>query len=307
MAVDWTQIKIIDGWTVNRTASGYTLTAQLYSSSRDYFPSRGDKLPITGLNAVERQFVAYRISDVQTTALSAAGPYLAQVTATGGIQPKHFNGDANSVLSQTDLRTGYMDYHMQPQWAGLKAGSEESLKPINILIGYSNEKSNPTPLYPIQNVEWYPGKWVSIFDKAGVWTNWSVKFAEALQGNSGHLPGSLFTRMVHPYLADTTLRFLSVTVTFHVKETSVGLENWGGFSGIVPVNSFPKWIAIPGGDNRWRLYDEEIERVIETDGTTVLFKVTRVLLGIPNEARDVANNRLEWDQKTIGQRDWDDL
>ena len=65
---------------------------------------------------------------------------------------------------------------------------------------------------------------------------------------------------MQPGLADTTLRFLSVTVTFHVKETSVGLKSGAAFSGIVPVNSFPKWIAIPGGDNRWRLYDEEIER-----------------------------------------------
>lgn len=283
MAVDWTQIKIIDGWTVNRTASGYTLTAQLWAAGRDYFPSRGDKLPITGLNAVQRQFVAYRITDVQTTALSAAGPYLAQVTATGGIQPKHF-GDANSVLSQTDLRTGYMDYHMQPGWSALRAGSGDKWTKRTIS-------------------GWSTGKWVSdLDDTQGSWVNW-----EEAVNNYRSIKGSPFTRFVQPGLADTTLRFLSVTVTFHVKETSVGLEKWGGFSGIVPVNSFPKWIAIPGGDNRWRLYDEEIERVMETDGSTVLFKVTRVLLGIPNQAKDAYGTRLQWDQSEIGQRDWDDL
>jgi hypothetical protein len=292
MAVNWNQIKIIDGWTVNRTASGYTLTAQLWAAGRDYFPSRGDKLPITGVNAVQSKFVAYRISDVQTTALSAAGPYLAQVTATGGIQPKHF-GDANSVLSQTDLRTGYMDYHMQPGWSALRAGSGDWKKTT---IGGVHVSGEFVPL-------WDPGKWVSTLDdKQGIWTLWVA----AVSGGK-HISGSPFTRFVQPGLADTTLRFLSVTVTFHVKESSVGLEKWGGFSGIVPVSSFPKWIAIPGGDNRWRLYDEEIERVMETDGTTVLFKVTRVLLGIPNQAKDAYGTRLQWDQNEIGQRNWDDL
>ncbi|MCK9254144.1 MAG: hypothetical protein M0P55_15460, partial [Clostridiales bacterium] len=271
-----------DGWAINRTAGGYTLTAQLHSSSRDYFPSRGDKLPITGVNAVPRQFVAYRISDVQTAALSAAGPYLAQVTASGGLAAKH-SGAAFDTLSQTDLRAGYMDYHLQPEWSALKAGSGEWRK--RTLDG------------------WHTGKWVSALDDIqGNWANWG---AAVLDQRS--IKGSPFTKFVQPGLADSTLRFLSVTVTHHAKETTDGLEKWGGFSGVVPVNSFPKWIAIPGGDNRWRLYDEEIERVIETDGSTVLFKVTRVLLGIPNQAKDAYGARLQWNQDEIGQRDWDDL
>lgn len=282
MAVDWTKIKIIDGWDVARNASGYTLTAQLWSTDRDYFPSRGDKLPITGVNAVARQFVAYRITDVQTTALSSAGPYLAQVTASGGLAAKH-SGAAFDTLSQTDLRAGYMDYHLQPEWSALKAGSGEWRK--RTLDG------------------WHTGKWVSALDDIqGIWANWG---AAVLDQRS--IKGSPFTKFVQPGLADSTLRFLSVTVTHHAKETTDGLEKWGGFSGVVPVNSFPKWIAIPGGDNRWRLYDEEIERVIETDGSTVLFKVTRVLLGIPNQAKDAYGARLQWNQDEIGQRDWDDL
>lgn len=283
MAVDWTKVKIIDGWAINRTAGGYTLTAQLHSATRDYFPGRGDKVPSTGVNAVPKQFVAYRISDVQTAALSAAGPYLAHVTASGGLAPKHFSGDANSILSQTDLRAGYMDYHLQPEWSALKAGSGEWRK--RTLDG------------------WHTGKWVSALDDIqGIWANWG---AAVLDQRS--IKGSPFTKFVQPGLADSTLRFLSVTVTHHAKETTDGLEKWGGFSGVVPVNSFPKWIAIPGGDNRWRLYDEEIERVIETDGSTVLFKVTRVLLGIPNQAKDAYGARLQWNQDEIGQRDWDDL
>jgi hypothetical protein len=284
MAVDWTKIKIIDGWTVGRNAGGYTLTAQLHAPSRDHFPSRGDKLPATGLNAVPRQFIAYRVSDVQVVPLSAAGPFLAQVTATGGIQPKHFNGDANSILSRTELRTGYMDYHLQPEWSAIRAGSGDKW-PKKTISG------------------WNTGKWVSALDdKQGEWTNW----LEAVN-NYRNIKGSPFTRFVQPGLADTTIRFLVVTVMFHVKEGSHGLEKWGGFSGIVPVNSFPKWIAIPGGDNRWRLHDEEIERVVETDGATPLFQIRRILLGIPNQAKDAYGNRLEWDQTEIGQRDWEDL
>ncbi len=280
---NWSKCTILDGWAINHTSAGYSLNAQFRAVNRADLPSRGDKVPITGVNAPPRQFTAYRVSDVVSTPLTSVGPYIASVTISGNLGPKNFSGEIGATLSQTDLSAAYMDFHIKPEWCGVRAGSGEWKR---------------TTIYG-----WNTGKWVSAVDsKKGTWKNW----LEAATYERS-LSGSPFRKIVQPALADETLKFLSVTVSFHTKESTDGLEKWGGFSGIVPVNSFPKWITIPGGDNRWRLYDEDVQRVMETDGKTQLFKVTRILLGIPPAAKDVYGKRLQWDQKVIGQRDWKDL
>lgn len=284
MAVDWNKISIIDGWEIVRDGRGYTLSAQFHAPSRDVLPDKGDKLPSSGKNAPPGRFVAYRVTEVQSVPLTGAGPYIAQVTAGGGLTPGHFGGAPDSVLSQTELQAGYMDYHIHPGYAALRAGEDDTHKGM-VFDG------------------WHSGKWLSALDaRPGDWVNWAKAIA-----NENGVKGSPFRRLAHPSLADRTMRFLVVTATFHRKEDKHGLEKWGGFSGIVPVRSFPDWVAIPGGDNRWRLYDEEIDRVMETDGKTVLFRVRRTLLGIPPAAKDVYGNRMQWEQQSIGQRDWGDL
>jgi len=280
----WDGWLIIDGWHVGHGADGVTLTAQLFSKSRDNAPGRGSPVPVAGPNMVPTAYRAYKVSEVDFAPVSSAGPFVIQVKARAGLGSSGAGNTGGTLLKTNSMVTGYADFHIKPAWCGLKAAPEGAK--AQSLKGY----------------DWHTGKWASaaVGDGPGQWANW----LKAATGGWG-VKGSPFTKMVNPRLADDTLRFLQVTVTFYAKETADGLENWGGFSGIVPVNSMPKWIAIPGGDNRWRLWDEEYHRDTEVDGSTGLFKITRVLLGIPPAAKDCSGARLQWDQNEIGQRDWD--
>ncbi len=277
----WDGWTILDGWRVAHGPDGYTLTAQLFSKSRDNAPGRGSPVPVVGINAVPAAFRAYKVSEVDFAPVSSAGPFVIQVKARAGLGSSGAGNTGDSLLKTNSMVAGYADFHIRPAWCGLKPAPEGTIAQT---IG-----------------GWNTGKWASaaIGDGKDTWTAWAAAFSA---GSGIH--GSPFTKMVNPRLADNTLRFLQVTVTFYAKETTDGLENWGGFSGVVPINSMPSWITIPKGNNRWRLFDEEISRETETDGSTKLFKITRVLLGIPNAAKDCSGTRLEWDQSEIGQKDW---
>lgn len=277
----WDGWTIIDGWNVSHSPDGYTLTAQFYAKVNANVPFRGATMPTIGINAVPGAFRAYKVAEVTIAPVSAAGPFVAQVTAKAGLGSSGAGNTGTSLLKTNSLEAGYADYHIRPAWCGLKPAPEGTVAKT---IG-----------------EWNTGKWSSaaVGDGKDVWTAWS---AAVLAGTT--IDGSPFTKIVNPRLADKTMRFLQVTVSFYAKETTSGLENWGGFSGVVPVSSMPTWITIPGGDNRWRLFDENITRDTETDGSTRLFKINRVLLGIPNQARDSSGTRLQWNQSEIGQKDW---
>ena len=283
MAV-WDGWTIIDGWRVTHTRDGYTLSAQFFSKSRDNVPTRAAAVPRNGINAVPAEFSSYKVSDVEIAPVSSAGPFVIQVTAKAGLGSSGLGNTGDTLLKSNSLTASYTDFHIRPSWCGLKPA--------------------PADARPTTVNDWNTGKWASAIagDGKGSWTQWRAAFT-----NGVGVQGSPFTRMVKPSLADDTLRFLQVTVSFYAKETTAGLANWGDFSGVVPIRSMPAWITIPGGDNRWRLFEEEISRETETDGRTQLFKITRVLLGIPNIAQDCAKRRLQWDQTKIGQRDWDKL
>lgn len=277
----WDGWTILDGWRVAHGPDGYTLTAQFFAKTRSNAPIRSSAVPRLGINAVPTGFTSYKVSDVEIAPVSSVGPYVIQVTAKAGLGSSGVGNTGDSLLKTNSLVAGYADFHIRPAWCGLKPAPEgTAAKTVN---------------------GWNTGKWASaaIGDGKDTWTAWAAAFSA---GSGIH--GSPFTKMVNPRLTDDTLRFLQVTVTFYAKETTDGLENWGGFSGVVPINSMPSWITIPGGDNRWRLFDEEISRDTETDGSTKLFKITRVLLGIPNAAKDCSGARLQWDQSEIGQKDW---
>ena len=277
----WDGWTILDGWRVAHGPDGYTLTAQFFAKTRANAPIRSSVVPKSGANAVPTGFASYKVSDVEIAPVSSVGPFVIQVTAKAGLGSSGVGNPGDSLLKTNSMVAGYADFHIRPAWCGLKPAPEgTAAKTVN---------------------GWNTGKWASaaIGDGKDTWTAWAAAFSA---GSGIH--GSPFTKMVNPRLADETLRFLQVTVTFYAKETTGGLENWGGFSGVVPINSMPRWITIPGGDNRWRLFDEEISRETETDGSTKLFKITRVLLGIPNAAKDCGGTRLEWDQSEIGQKDW---
>lgn len=275
----WDGWTILDGWRVAHGPDGYTLTAQFFAKTRDNAPIRSSAVPRLGINAVPAGFNAYKVSDVEIAPVSSVGPYVIQVTAKAGLGSSGVGNTGDSLLKTNSLVAGYADFHIRPAWCGLKPAPEGTIAQT---IG-----------------GWNTGKWASaaIGDGKDTWTAWAA-------ATSGGVHGSPFTKMVNPRLADDTLRFLQVTVTFYAKESTGGLANWGGFSGVVPISSMPSWITIPGGDNRWRLFDEEISRETETDGSTKLFKITRVLLGIPNIAKDYSSTRLQWDQSVIGQKEW---
>ena len=124
---------------------------------------------------------------------------------------------------------------------------------------------------------------------------------------TAYLEGTPFSKPVNSRLSEIDLRFLTVTVDYYERWNSRTVENWGGFAGIVPVNSMPGWLVIPQGDNRWRLVDESLEECMDTDGRRKLVKRHRALLGIPPAAVDWQGDRLEWNQAVFGQKDWGDL
>lgn len=282
--VDWNEVHMIDGWTVSKTSSGTELTCQLWATTREVFPTRGTPLPATGSCMPPITYISYRIKDISTVKLSGAGPYLAQVTATGRWGADNKDDGEGVLLAQKNRRMAYTDFHILPEWCGLRPGPATT-KPTKIDL-------------------WSTGKWASAIEgeETGKWVKWEAGY----KGHDG-IYGSPFRRMLNPTLADTTQRFLTVICSFYIKETTSGLENWAAFGGIVPINSMPKWIQIPGGDNRWRVYDEELEDAVEEDGRTKLFKVTRTLLGVPNIVKDSTDSRAEWEQAVIGQKDWADI
>lgn len=280
----WDDVHMIDGWVVQQTSAGIELTASLWAYTREAFPVRGDVLPAKGPCRPQTQYLSYRIREITTTQLTGAGPFLASVTAGHSVGATTA-GRGDRLLDQTSLRTGYADFQILPEWCGLRPAPGTT---------------TPKRL----RGEWDTGKWASAIapDPSGTWDAWLDAY------DSGRsIEGSPFRRIINPHFADTTQRFLQATATCHFKETSSGLERWGGFQGIVPANSFPSWLSLPGGDNRWRLYDEEIEQLYDNDGRTRLLKATRTLLGVPPSVTDSTGNRAQWDQTTIGQRDWSDL
>jgi hypothetical protein len=80
----WDGWLIIDGWHVGHGADGVTLTAQLFSKSRDNAPGRGSPVPVVGINAVPAAFRAYKVSEVDFAPVSSAGPFVIQVKARAG-------------------------------------------------------------------------------------------------------------------------------------------------------------------------------------------------------------------------------
>ena len=279
---DWSKVKIIDGWRVARDRSGFTLTAQMHSDTREALPKRGDTLPYTGINAPPAGFISYVVSEIDTVPVSSAGPYLAQVNARAWLGSSGSADSGKSLLATNNLRAGYMDFQCKARWSALQKnpGGE----------GTSEDT------YGIQ------GYWVSAIpgDQMSSWNQWKATLPKPESGCP-------FRKRPHPRHADENIRMLLMTVDYYEREKKEGLEKWGGFSGIVPINSMPKWLTIPGGDNRWRLWDENVERAMDTDGSTRLLHVTRMLMGIPPAFKDVYGDRMEWDQDVIGQRDWSDL
>ena len=45
MSYDWSTINIVDGWTLEVTGEGKSITAQFYAATRAAFPTRGTTVP----------------------------------------------------------------------------------------------------------------------------------------------------------------------------------------------------------------------------------------------------------------------
>jgi hypothetical protein len=285
---DWTKISLVEGWKIRRDRDGYTLTATVTAATGAVLPNRGDGLPLTGQCAVAATFASYVVNEVEIAPVTPVGPYIAAITAKAWLGSSGGSAGGDSLLKETRYSGGYMDFHVQPDWCGLRKAGDSGKA-----LGHRSPPSG-----------FVPGAWISAVsgDAPGAWAAWKAAVSD---GRS--IAGSPFTKMLHPRLADTTVRFLTMTVDFYNREGSHGLEKWGGFSGVVPVNSLPNWLKIPGGNNRWRLYDESIEAARDTSGGARLLHVSRVLLGVPPSCKTAAGARAEWDQAVIGQRNWGEL
>ena len=118
---------------------------------------------------------------------------------------------------------------------------------------------------------------------------------------------ALYRRPPHIDFADAKVLMMSVTTSHYVTRRNL-IGSWGTFAGVIPWHSFPKWLRdLPGGDNRWRLVGESMEQTLATNGRTVVYHIRRTLRGIPNSFYDYRRERMQWNQDTIGQRDWDDI
>jgi hypothetical protein len=194
------------------------------------------------------------------------------------------------------MSAAYMDFHIPADWCCVRRRT-----------GDQPPSSSPSEAFTLGWQSSVQGD-VSEDGKSCSWKN----YLKTLPTAPFDCP---FTRRPYPSCADQTLRFLCVTTEHYARRSSAGLDKWGRFSGIIPVRSMPKWITIPGGDNRWRLWDEQVESTTDTDGRTDLWHIRRTLLGIPSNVRAARKSgdsveegdRLEWSQAKIGQRDWDDL
>ena len=271
--MNWRNVIMVDGWSIRRDSDGYTLTAQVYAKSMGDLPTRGSKLT-TGDStcAVPSQFKAYLITEAETTPLTTVGPYLATLTAKAHLSASGMTSD--SLLSQNSVTAGYQDFHIEPWYCCLKERNAASP------VGYVGDRFDSA----IPN------------DSSG--SRWNASPLAVFAGCP-------FRYRPHYRHAGQTLRFLAVTVKFNRLEGN-GIENWANFQGIIPVSSMPSWIKIPHGDNRWRLWDETYEMGKDTNGKRIL-SVTRVLLGIPSSFRDMAGDRCQWNQSSLGQKDWGDL
>lgn len=276
--MNWRKITMVDGWTIRRDSEGYTLTAQIYALKMDDLPTRGNAVTTDGQStcAVPSRFKSYLVTESEITPLTSEGPFLATVTAKAHLSASGQNSD--SLLSQNSVTACYQDFHIEPWYCCLAvadANSTESGRPDRIgerfVSDYRDDK---------KGVRWNSDK-TAVHD------------------------GCPFSKRPHYRYAGETLRFLAVTVKFNRLEGS-GIEHWANFNGIVPVNSMPKWIKIPHGDNRWRLWDEVYEMAKDTDGKRIL-SVTRVLLGIPANFKDMNGNRCQWNQSVLGQKNWEEL
>lgn len=90
---DWSTINIVDGWTLEVTGEGKSITAQFYAATRAAFPARGTTVPSSGTNAAPSGTTAFRVAEIRVTPLSGAGPFVAEITA----RPR-----LGSVLSTAD-------------------------------------------------------------------------------------------------------------------------------------------------------------------------------------------------------------
>ena len=124
-------------------------------------------------------------------------------------------------------------------------------------------------------------------------------------GHASRRSNSPFNSLPDRKFANQNWKFLAVTVNFNKREGQ-GLEEWAAFSGIIPVKSMPSWIKIPHGEDRWRLWDEQLEYTRGDDGSRLL-KVHRVLLGIPGFFKNIHGERVPWSQENLGPKDWGDL
>ena len=272
---DWNQCRLLaDGWTVRRDSSGYTLSAEVYAKTRDALPIRGAYVPVSGPCAVPGQFASYVVTESEIRQLTPVGPFIASLTVRSwlGVASGAFS---DSLMHQRTVSTGYMDYHIKPSWLFLRKRQSDAAHP-QIIGGYVS----------------------------------TVKGESSAQWSSNHHSPSdacPFSTRPHKRFCDRTIRFLQITATYYVQQRPSELRSWGKFAGIIPVRSMPSWLTPPGGDNRWRLYEEHLESERDTNGLTRLYRVTRILIGIPSNFVNYNNRRCQWDKSKVGQRDWNDI
>ena len=232
------------------------------------------------------QFRKLTFSEVVIHPLTVVGPWTADLTARAFVSAHTSKSD--SLLSQSTVSGGYMDFHVKPSYCRLQqiqgAKSSETNRPSGMA---SNLVSTFNADAPKDNG-----------DGEYSWSRWHEQW-DTIHANCP------FRKCPHYMFAGENVKFLAVTVSYNKREGK-GLAEWGSFSGIIPVSSMPSWIKIPGGDNRWRLWDEQLEYSNDNDGARIL-RVRRVLLGIPDIFVDMNGDRCQWNQTVIGQKNWDDI
>ncbi len=181
--MNWSRVHLVEGWTIRRDESGYTLTAQVYAENMNDLPTRGASVPTGGYScAVPSQFNKYFLTEVEITPLTVVGPWLASLTAKAHISASGKNSD--SLLSQNSVSAGFQDFLVKPWYCGVREADSREWKPV------------------------WDRSFVSIFDndKTGrIWKENPTKIAK----------GCPFSHRPHIQFAGETVRFLAVTVKFN--------------------------------------------------------------------------------------------